>query len=87
MKFRNYKQLLEEMSKSKQVIITISLWTYSSKRMVYKVPFEQLKQYLDSDMIFKYGDFKLSFKTVNDKQISYQMYKLKISKVDYVEFN
>lgn len=86
LKYRNYKQVLTEISKQKQVLVTISLWTHNSKRMSYKVPFEQLRGYMDGDMSFKYGNYKLSFKTINDKQVSFQMYKLRIAKVDYIEF-
>lgn len=48
MKFRNYKQLLTELNKTKQVILTVSLWTHSSKRMVFNVPFEQVKELFGS---------------------------------------
>lgn len=86
MKFRNYKQLLEQISQSKQIFLTISLWTYNSKRMVFKVPFEQIKQYLDQDIIFKYGVHKLKF-TSNGEQFSFLMDKLRIAKVDYIEID
>lgn len=85
MKFRNYQHLLEHMSKTQQVIVTISLWGYSTGRMTFQVPFDNIKKFLDGDMIFKYGDFPLKFKDIKGKPHTFNMYKLKISKVDYIE--
>ncbi|MEC2523075.1 hypothetical protein P9X78_12665, partial [Bacillus thuringiensis] len=68
MKFRNYKQLLTELNKTKQVILTVSLWTHSSKRMVFNVPFEQVKNCLDRDMIFECSDKVLKFTSIDGKE-------------------
>lgn len=85
MKFRNYKQLLTELNKTKQVILTISLWTYNSKRMVFKVPFEQIQNCLDGDMIFNHSDKVLKFTALNGQEFKSRLNKLRIAKIDSVE--
>lgn len=85
MKFRNYKDLLHNLSKDNQIIVTISLWAYRGKRMTFKLPFHELTKYVDGDMIIKYGDYKLKFIATNGKKYSFDMYSLKIAKVDSVD--
>ncbi|MED1125262.1 hypothetical protein [Bacillus atrophaeus] len=87
MKFKSYKALIKKMNEKKEVIVTISLWTYSSKRMTYCVPFSEIEKYLDGDMLFKYGDFKVKFTLLNGERRSFEMYKLKIAKVDSVQID
>lgn len=84
MKFINYKWLLEEISKKQEILLRISIWTYSSKRMTFTVPYEQVKQCLDDSMIFKYNDQNLKF-SVGEKKFKFKLNELKIAKVDYVE--
>lgn len=86
MKYRNYKQLLEQISKDKQIIVGISLWTYHSKRLVFRVSFDTIKKYLDGDMLFKHGDHPVNFNTLDNERRRFTMDKLKIAKVDYIEF-
>jgi hypothetical protein len=86
MKFRSYKNILEEINKQKQVILTISLWTYSSKRMTFNVPYDSIKYCFDWDMILtgnKNG--KVTFTTVAGEQHNYWYDKLRIAKLDCVE--
>jgi hypothetical protein len=86
MEFRSYKNVLEELNKRKPVTLTISLWTYSSKRMTFKVPFDSIKKCFDWDMTLT-GDRKgkLTFTTVNGKTRSFWYRELKIAKLDSVE--
>lgn len=86
MKFRSYKNILEEINKRSEVILTISLWTYSSKRMTFNVPFNSIKDCFDWDMILignKKG--KVSFTTATGEKQSYWYDKLRIAKLDSVE--
>ena len=86
MKFKSYRQLLTEINKVKPVMLRISLWTYSSGRMSYRVSFDQLQKYLDADLLFDdhYHDI-LKFEDVRGEKRKFHMNKLKIAKVDYVE--
>lgn len=85
MKVNNYKHLLDEMSKSKKVILTISLMTDRSKRMKYKVPYEQLKHRLDENMGIKNVRSNLKFITTNNKEYKFKIGKLRSAEVDNVE--
>lgn len=87
MKCRNYKQVLEHLNKSKQVVLTISLWTYSSPRMTFRVAFDEIKSHLDGDLCFGWGDFKIKFTPLQGEPRSFWANKLRISKVDYVEID
>ncbi|MEX3713509.1 hypothetical protein ABFV99_13990 [Cytobacillus horneckiae] len=53
--------------------------------MTFKLPFHELTKYVDGDMIIKYGDYKLKFIATNGKKYSFDMYSLKIAKVDSVD--
>lgn len=86
MKFRNYKHMLEELSKYQEVLVTISLWTYSSKRMTYTVPYKAIRNCLNGDMAFKYNKQILKFRH-KGSVIKHQLNTLKIAMVDYVEIN
>lgn len=86
MRFKSYKGLLEEVNNRNKVILTISLWTHSSKRMTFDVPFDSIRQCFDWDMILtgnKNG--KITFTTVDGEQHNYYYDKLRIAKLDYVE--
>lgn len=86
MKFRSYKNILEEINKQEEVILMISLWTYSSKRMTFNVPFNSIKHCFDWDMVLtgnKNG--KVTFTTVDGEQHNYWYDKLRIAKLDSVE--
>lgn len=86
MKFRSYKNVLEELNKKTPVTVTISLWTYSSKRMTFEVPFDSIKACFDWDMILTGNQKeKVAFTTVDGKTYSYWYNKLKIAKLDHVE--
>lgn len=86
MRFRSYKNILEEINKRNEIILTISLWTYSSKRMTFNVPFHSIKHCLDSDMLIKGNkNGKVTFTTVKSEQHNYWYDKLRIAKLDSVE--
>jgi hypothetical protein len=86
MKFRSYKNVLEELNKKTPVSLTISLWTYSSKRMTFEVPFDSIKDCFDWDMILTGNrKEKVVFTTVDGKQHIYWYNKLRIAKLDHVD--
>lgn len=86
MEFRSYKNVLEELNKRNPVMVKISLWTHSSKRMTFKVPFDSIKNCFDWDMLLK-GDRKgkITFTEANGKKHSFWYQKLRIAKLDSVE--
>lgn len=85
-RFRSYKNVLEEVNKKNNVVLTVSLWTYSSGKMTFNVPFDSIKQCFDWDMVLT-GDKngKVTFSTVTGEEHSYLSDKLKIAKLDCVE--
>jgi hypothetical protein len=86
MEFRSYKNVLEELNKRNPVTLTISLWTYSSKRMTFKVPFDSIKKCFDWDMILTGNPKgKVTFTESNGKKHSFWYRELKIAKLDSVE--
>lgn len=86
MKFRSYKNVLEELNKKNPVTVTISLWTYSSKRMTFDVTFDSIKACFDWDMILVGNKKeKVVFTTVDGKTYSYWYNQLRIAKLDHVE--
>lgn len=88
MKLKNYKTLLDKLDAIKPVFVTISMWTYSSKRITMKVAFKQLAPYVDGDMIFNYSDRKMKLTdVVTDKKFAKPLNQLKIAKVDFVEIH
>lgn len=87
MKFRNYKDLLEKLNEDNEIIITVSLWTYSSKRQIFKTTFNQIKNHFSPDMFFNHRGGKFHFIDVNGKDFSFRKENLKIVKVDYAELS
>jgi len=86
MKLRSYKNVLEELNKKNPVTLTISLWTHSSKRMTFQVPFDSIKDCFDWDMILTGNrKEKVAFMTVDGKQYSYWYNNLRIAKLDHVD--
>jgi hypothetical protein len=85
MKFGGYKYLLEHLNKTKQVVVTVSLWTYSSKRQIFRIPFDEAKKYFDKDMIWSAYSRKFKFTATNGKPFSFGENTLKIVKVDSVD--
>lgn len=86
MKFKNYKQLLEKINDDKEVILNISLWTHNSKRMFFKIPFNQVKKHFCSDMFFTHSKNQFRFFTVEGKEFKFRPEQLRIVKIDTVEF-
>ena len=86
MQFYNYKQLLREISKSKDVVVTLSIWTYRSKRMVFKAYLKNIDPHFDKDMFYNNKHNNFTFKSVNGKMFKAHRSDLKIVKVDCVEF-
>jgi hypothetical protein len=86
LEFRSYKDILEEINKRNEVILTVSLWTYSSKRMTFNVPFNSIKHCFDRDMVLTGNkNSKVTFTTVTGEQYNYWYDKLRIAKLDSVE--
>ena len=86
MKFRSYKNVLEELNKKNPVTLTISLWTHSSKRMTFQVSFDSIKDCFDWDMILTGNrKEKVTFTTIGGKQYSYLYNNLRIAKLDFVD--
>lgn len=85
MKVKSYKNLLSELNKEKDVILTVSLWTYRSKRMVIRASFDEVKPYFDKDMFHNTFNKKMSFLALNGKRFCADPCTLKIVKIDSVE--
>ncbi len=92
MKFYNYKNLLREFAKKKRVVVGISVWLYSSKRMAFKVDFSRYHHLFENDMELKancraYKDYHtLQFKDLRGNKFNFDVKKIRIAKVDFVEF-
>lgn len=85
MKFPNYKALLNHMNQKGDVLLHISLWTYSSKRMRFTVSFKEAHRFFDKDMIHDSYDRKMSFSTIKGERKVFHPRTLKIAKIDAVE--
>ncbi|PGK52043.1 hypothetical protein CN918_30090 [Priestia megaterium] len=83
---RNFKQVVNEINKHNRVLVTISLWTYSSGRMTFNVPFDSIKQCLDKDMLLTSDKSdRVTFVDIRGKEHSFPYDKLKIAKLDYLD--
>jgi hypothetical protein len=54
--------------------------------MTFKTTFNSLKRFLNKDMFFKHGDFELKFTDLSGESFKSHISKIKIAKVDYVEY-
>lgn len=86
MRFRGYKQLLEHINKDTHVMVVISLWTYSSKRIRCRVLLDDIKKYFDHDMIHDAYNKRMVFKATDGKEYKFREHTVKICKVDYIEY-
>lgn len=88
MKFGSFKHMLQEVAKTKEVIVTISVWTHNSKRMTFRVPFRQLERKLDKYMEYNFGYGKgyFQFTDTSGNKHKFHESKLRIVKFDHVEF-
>ena len=84
MRYNSYKQLLQEINKTQDVSLKISIWTYNSNRMPFMVPLEQIQHCLNGDLTFKHNDQKLKLQ-LGGKHFCYRLSQLKIAKVDFVK--
>ncbi|WZK93496.1 hypothetical protein [Bacillus phage BvP] len=83
--FKNYRDFLEDFKDTHTVNVSISVWTYRSKRMRFTIPLKNLGNNFDNDLNFTYKDKDFTFETIEGKQHKFHYADLKTVKVDCVE--
>ena len=86
--FRGYKELLQEISKQKTVLVKISIWTHQSPRMTFELSLRGNENIFTKDMDFESYHYRntdlLVFKTTRGKRYKFHINKIRVAKVDYV---
>ncbi|WCS69362.1 hypothetical protein Goe20_02450 [Bacillus phage vB_BsuM-Goe20] len=82
--FKNYRETLEHLNKITPVTVVVSLWTYFSRRMTFKLPLEDTYENFDNDLNYTYRGKFFKFKTASGKEHKFPNSGLKTVKVDYV---
>lgn len=82
--FKNYRDLLEHLNEVAPITVVVSLWTYSSRKMTFKLPLEDTYNNFDNDLNYTYRGEFFKFKTVSGKEHKFSNSDLKTVKVDYV---
>lgn len=86
-RFISYRNLLEGLKETYTIHVTISIWTYRSKRKKFTIPLSSTYSHFDNDLNFTYKDKDFIFKTVEGKQHKFYYADLKTVKVDHIELN
>lgn len=84
LKVKHYKQLLQHLNEQHSVILNISLWTHSSKRMRLSVAFDQMEKYFTKYMYDAYNYERLTFHTIEGDNHDYEKRQIRILKLDSV---
>ena len=81
----SYRDLLEVFKDAYTIHVTISIWTYRSKRKQFIIPLSSTYSHFDNDLNFTYKDKDFIFKTVEGKPHKFHYTDLKTVKVDHIE--
>ncbi|AYJ75329.1 hypothetical protein BSP36_242 [Bacillus phage BSP36] len=81
----SYRDLLEVFKDAYTIHVTISVWTYRSKRKQFIIPLSSTYSHFDNDLNFTYKDKDFVFETVEGKQHKFHYTDLKTVKVDHIE--
>lgn len=84
LKIKHYKHFLQYLNQKHSVILNISLWTHSSKRMRLSVTFDQMEKYFTKYMYDSYQHDHLTFDTIQGDHHDHAYEQVRILKVDSV---
>ena len=86
-RYHSYKDLLTEMEKTQDVILTISIWVYGKPKRTVRAHLRDVRPFLSKELIINPGKRDLQFKTLDVRTVNIPAARIHIAKVDYVTFH
>lgn len=85
MRMNGAKAVLQAINKQNTVLVKVSIWRHSGKRLSLIVPFYQIEKFVDKDMHFGCDSRTINLKGVNGFSFKGVLNQLRIIKIDSYE--